>query len=224
MNLKGVINKLNKFSKEHHQINDFGYGDVSNITTKDHDFVLMWIEMEGSEINKSSMNYTFNIYILDLLKHNHNNYIDVLNDTLLISQDIISVFYDQETVYGFTVNENGVNVEFVERVFDDYLAGTLITIDVEIKQPLNKCAVPYDFGEPIPPTPPTPQTCTLEKRSDYVFTTIYDLRYTYQGVAPNGSDEGDDVWKITKLTNNYNGDVVLSEVFTDVNWTDRYTY
>lgn len=154
VNIKNIINRLEKFSQEHLQINDFGFGNIDNISTKNHDFILMWVSISDSDINLSSTNYNFEIYILDLLKQNYSNYIDILTDTNLICKDIISLFFDNQQLYGFTLNENNVNTQLIEFKFDDCLLGWKMDINVETQDGLNLCEIPYiQFIPPIPPEP-----------------------------------------------------------------------
>lgn len=223
MNLKGIINNFEKFSTEHLQINDFGYGSTSNVSTKNHNFVLLWIDALGGSVNISSNIYTFDFYVLDLLKQNGENLIDIWNDTEQIGKDIISIFYDQETTYDFTIDETSIDLEYLTYVFDDFLAGVKLSISVETKSPLNICEVPYEFIQPpTPPTPPTPPSpCPLyEKESDYVYAT----RIAYVGKAPLGNEgPSSSVWCITKIETNYEGAVLSTEQFTNVKWSDRYS-
>ena len=61
-----------------------------------------------------------------------------------------------------------------------------------------------------------------ELRQDYQPEGSPDTFYSYIGVAPNGSAEGDSVWFITRILHNPNGTTATATA-EDVAWTDRLT-
>jgi len=61
-----------------------------------------------------------------------------------------------------------------------------------------------------------------ELRQDYQPEGSPYTFYSYIGVAPNGSAEGDSVWFITRILHNANGTTATATA-ADVAWTDRLT-
>jgi len=142
-NFKSIINTLDNFCSEHYQINEFGWGPISNISTKDQDFVLVWFLPTGARVEHSSTILKGNLYVIDLLKQNDENLLDIHNDTFLIGRDFISEFYDQEDVYDFVMNEEA-DAEPFQHKFDDYTAGWIFTIEIEYENSVNICNIPKD--------------------------------------------------------------------------------
>lgn len=105
--LKQIIEDLEVFATDHKQINDFGFGQVSEISTNDHEYPMMWVSLVPSTTG-NMVSLAFEIYIIDLLKHDKVNLVEVLNDTLLIGNDIIAKYFDDEDEYDFTMDEEGV--------------------------------------------------------------------------------------------------------------------
>jgi hypothetical protein len=67
--------------------------------------------------------------------------------------------------------------------------------------------------------PPGPPGTAYERRHEFVLADLTD----YMAYADAGSDEGDDVWTVTRLTIAANGTQVSVQA-VGVNWTDRATH
>ena len=139
--LEQIIKELETFSTNHKQINDFGFGDISNISTKDHNFPMMWVQPTPSVIGKM-IELNLDIYIIDLLKQDRSNLLSIMSDTLLIGNDIISEYFDSEDDFEFVVEETAVDATPFEGEFDDFTAGFLFNIQVQIAHDYSKCEVP----------------------------------------------------------------------------------
>ncbi|EKD89641.1 MAG: hypothetical protein ACD_33C00022G0002, partial [uncultured bacterium] len=72
------------------------------------------------------------------------------NDTLLIGNDIIATFFDNEADYDFLLNENGIPVTPFEGSFDDHTAGWIYGIELEVQNSLSSCEVPLNLTAPLP--------------------------------------------------------------------------
>lgn len=139
---KNILNDIEVFSKNHLQINSFGWGNPNNISTKEHDFVLLWLTPVSCIIEGGLMVLRFNMYVMDVVKQDFSNLKDVMNDTLLIGNDVISKFWSNEETYEWSLNEKNVRSEPFEAKFDDYCAGWIFSIDIEIENRLNNCIIP----------------------------------------------------------------------------------
>ncbi len=148
---KNIISDIEDFCTAHNQINGFGWGQLSNITTKDHEFVMLWLQPTSSSIDGHLMTLNFDMYVFDLLKQNKENLLDTINDTLLIGNDVISKFWDNEEEYEWTLNEEGVSCEPFEAKFDDFTSGWVFSIEIELENRLSLCSIPEDLEIPTPP-------------------------------------------------------------------------
>lgn len=141
--LKEIVNDLEQFSINHKMLNDFGFGDISNISTKEHQFPMMWVYPVQSQLGRQ-MNLSFDIYIIDLLKQDRSNLLDIMNQTLLIGNDVVAEYFDDEEQNDFLLNEEGVDVTPFEGEFDDFTAGFIFNIEIQVSNGLSKCEIPLN--------------------------------------------------------------------------------
>ncbi len=142
--IKNINNDLETFCDNHLQIKEFGWGNISNITTKDHDFVMLWLQPIGSIIEGNLLTLRYDMYIMDLVKQDNSNLEDVHNDTFLIGLDVVNKFWSDEETYGWTINENTVTSEPFEAKFDDYTSGHIFSIEIEVENRMSNCNIPEE--------------------------------------------------------------------------------
>ncbi len=140
--LKNIIHDIDQFCTDHKQINEFGWGRLTEITTKDHDFVMLWLTPTTSTIEGHMVSLNFDMYVMDIVKQDLSNLLDVVNDTLLIGNDVVSKFWSDEETYGWVLNEANVSAEPFEAKFDDFTSGWIFRISVEIENSLSNCNIP----------------------------------------------------------------------------------
>ncbi len=140
--LKQIITELSGFTTAHQQLQDFGFGDISNISTKDHLFPMMWINIIPSTNEGRQLNINLEMYIIDLLKQDRTNLIDVMSDTLLIGNDVVANYFDNEDDFDMVLDEESVNLTPFEAQFDDFTAGFVFEITLNIENKLNDCEIP----------------------------------------------------------------------------------
>lgn len=133
--MKYIIEKIEDFCNTHSQINEFGVGPISMISTKNHNFPMVWLLPTGARHESSYIILQFDMYVFDLLKSDYSNLKDILNDTLLIGRDVITEFYDTEYEYGFSMVETA-NAEPFDFQFDDLCAGWIFKLDFFNKKKL----------------------------------------------------------------------------------------
>jgi hypothetical protein len=136
---KTIIKDIEEFCDSHLQINEFGWGPISEISTKNHDFVMCWLLPTSATKNKISTIIDFDMYVFDLLKQDGSNKLDVINDTFLIGKDIISNFYYYD--YEFEIDEVS-SAEPFDFKFDDLCGGWIFKIKIEYQDALNDCEIP----------------------------------------------------------------------------------
>lgn len=139
--LENIIQDLSGFSYSHAQINDFGKGRISNITTKNHKYPMIWLQPTTSIIDERMITLNMDMYVLDIVKQDLSNLIQVQSDMLVIGSDFVTNFWDNEETYSWTMVEN-VQGEFFDAEFDDYCAGSVFKISLEIENRMNICEIP----------------------------------------------------------------------------------
>jgi len=140
---KDVVNSFRDFASEHEQINDFGFGDISDINVGEHLYPMIWLNPVNSDKNGVHTTLRFDMYVLDIIEQDKTNLLDVMNDTLIIGNDCVSNFWmDSEELLGFELNEEAVSLTPFEGKFDSLLGSWIFNIEIDMKITLNKCAIP----------------------------------------------------------------------------------
>lgn len=142
---KNILKDIEIFCENHNQVKDFSWGRMSNISTKDHDFTMIFLQPTTSQIQGSLIILSYYMYVFDLVKQDESNLEDVMSDCLLIGNDVVAKFWDNEDEYEWTLNEDVVSFEPFEAMFDDFTAGWIFSIDIQIKNNLNLCAIPENL-------------------------------------------------------------------------------
>jgi hypothetical protein len=142
---KRILEDIETFCDNHNQINSFSWGNPNNISTKNHTFPMVWLQPTTSTINGHMMTLSFDMYIMDLVKQDLTNLKDVMNDTLLMGNDVVSKFWSDCETYDWVLNEDGVSMEPFDAKFDDYTGGWIFRINIEIENRLSNCNIPENL-------------------------------------------------------------------------------
>lgn len=134
---ENIISSFKDFCLNHPLINDFGSGDIANLQTKEHEFPFIWIMPNGGNKNGSLTSLTFDIYITDVLEQNRSNITDVLSNTLIIGNSIISEFWEDDTNNGFELDETSISLSPFEGDFDALLGGWIYNVKIDFKMSIN---------------------------------------------------------------------------------------
>ena len=141
------------------------------------DYVLMWAMPNGSQAKKGEVSYTFQILVMDIVRKDKSNLVDVLNDTHLIALDILAELYinGQSGVFPLHLRQNDTALtDFYDERFDEEVAGWTIDVTLWSAWDWDQCGIPLrssytseatdvpTFGELfIDQTPATSQYGTL---------------------------------------------------------------
>jgi hypothetical protein len=140
---KDVVTTLEAYCDQHPQINDFGFGDLSTINTNAMQFPAIWLNPVPSSKNGILTKLKFDMYILDILKQDETNLLDVMNNTLIYGNDVIANFWeDPDETNGFELNEESVSFTPFEGKFDHLLGSWIVNIEIAVKMQINSCTTP----------------------------------------------------------------------------------
>ena len=144
--LKEILDEFKDFVNNHYELLTYGFGDLSNISTKNTDYPLLWIVPGISRINGSEMILGLDMYMLDLEKQDLSNLEDIMSKTLSIGNDIVAKFWENgfanEEYDVWNLIEDNVSIEAVEFKHDDVLAGWIFNMQISIENPMNECVIP----------------------------------------------------------------------------------
>ena len=163
MNFRKIYEDLKTITKNHKFINSFGFGDIKQLTyltqvrnnednpnnsPKSTVYPLMFVIPQTAQTDTRTMDYTFNILVMDIINDDYSNEIDVWSDTLQSARDIAAHFkYSSEYREDYNIEPNFSFQPFSER-FDDYVSGWNLTLTIVTEDPLDDCIAPF-FTENI---------------------------------------------------------------------------
>lgn len=139
---KDIIIKFEEFVDEHKQINQFGWGELFNISTKDIQFPYLHILPTSSKKMGSLQTATIEIYLMDLQKQDNKNLLDIMNQMFMYGNDIVSDFEYNADMYGFEVDERNINIYPFTGEYDDYTAGWKWVMNITYMQTNNCDLIP----------------------------------------------------------------------------------
>ena len=165
-----VINTLKNVGGNHYNIKTTTTGDIYDIDlSKNTLFPLMHINPVSVSAGESQLNYTFQIFIMDLVSQDENwtedniqsaaflnNEQEVLSSTLQTAVDTIGIFRHslQQAEYNVSgadaINQPTYFIEgeqslepFTER-FDNLLTGWVYTLTIQVENDFQTCDIPSD--------------------------------------------------------------------------------
>tara|TARA_R110000751_G_scaffold55897_3_gene119766 strand:- start:265 stop:804 length:540 start_codon:yes stop_codon:yes gene_type:complete len=160
-----VINTLKNIGDAHAQITTTSTGDIWQVDlSKNTLFPLMHINPVNVAAGHSQLNYTFQIFVMDLVSQDENwtqtnfqsaaflnNEQEVLSATLQTAVDIVSIF--RNSIQQSTFNVDNINHPvyftdegttfdpFAER-FDNLLTGWVFNLQVQVENTFQTCDIP----------------------------------------------------------------------------------
>jgi len=162
---KDIINEFKTFTQNHTQINDYDFGDISNIQSNEFNFPLVFLNPIGGVKVKNITTLNFDMYVLDVVEQDRTNTEDVLTNTLIIGNDIVSQFWlDRDESLNFEIDEENITFNVFEGRFDQLLGGYVFNIEINMMLPLSNCSIPlYDYTSGL-----TSRSCALITPTPYV--------------------------------------------------------
>ena len=147
-NFINVTHALKTIADNHKQIHSFGFGDLANINTSGSiDYAMMWVKPDGSVVKRGEVGFKFKILIMDLVRKDESNLIDVLNNTHQVALDVLADIYINgldavNGTLGFHLKDPEIMLnDFTDR-FDEEVAGWSMNITVWSSWNWDECAIP----------------------------------------------------------------------------------
>jgi len=143
MTLNQIISTIQSASESHKQVNKFIVGELDFTEENLKYYPLVWLVPNGFNFDTEGKKVVYNFMLMILDRHfeSQTNMIEVLSDTALIMQDIITLCKRntyEDSVF-FSVNGNA------EAIMDnkaDILAGYGVEINVEVPYSESYCDIP----------------------------------------------------------------------------------
>jgi len=145
MNYKKLVDNIKEAAETHLMINDYGYGDISDIkyrsesgATDNVDYPYMFLNPTIHGRTNNTMIYRFNIIMMDLVRKE--DYLKIQSDCQEYINDVIERL---RSFYKLEINLDLVEyTPFKERFIDD-VAGFTALVEITVIDKLDNCISPY---------------------------------------------------------------------------------
>lgn len=153
-NYNNIVDTIVCVGEQHRQIKTVTTGDIWSIDLEKNTlYPLMHVNPVSVVMQQGETIYNFQIFMCDLVEPHLSNEQEVLSDTLLLAQDIISIFKSGEILYHsstsageeprYWTDVNFTIEPFTER-FSNALTGWVFNFPVVIENPYDTCNIPID--------------------------------------------------------------------------------
>jgi len=181
-NIKEIFQDI---ATRHYQINTFGWGKNADIGVSEIIYPVLWVQpinatMVRSESNDryTSIEVIFNVKLLDLVKKDKDDNIDVTSETLQSLTDIINEFNDHPFYQYKNMRMVGdISFDEVEEYSDDQTNGWEANLIVKMRNITSWCGIPAQAIINYNNVTPQGFTATTFSQTDY---------YTTGGTITNG--------------------------------------
>ena len=163
MTYKEIINRFRSVVSAHRMLQDFGYGQLSDLKTQSQlgpeeqgvDYPYLFLLPGQSTRQGPVMNYNFQMVVMDMARTEegdvYDNYITIQSQCQQYIDDVLAHLYyyykDQPDIQLTNISY----VPFKEK-YQDELAGMTAGITIQVPTPLNDCITPFgpvdNGGEP----------------------------------------------------------------------------
>jgi len=153
MTYKDIINRIRTVVDAHLQLQDFGYGQLSDLKTQFQlspqdqgvDYPYLFLLPQSHQRQGPVMNYSFNMIVMDMARGEegdvYDNYITIQSQCQEYIDDVIANLYyyykDQPDI-----ELTGITYTPFKEKYQDELAGMTATITIQVPTPLNDCITP----------------------------------------------------------------------------------
>lgn len=143
---KEIIDAFKYFCDKHRQINTFYSGQEWDFQTEDNFYPAFIAIPQPSSITEGEIVLNFNIFICDIMHKEIINKVtdDIYSDMLLIVQDFVSFFNDNES-FDFKLDTKNVTIEPFEEKIDDVLCGWSANININYRFGMSDCGLPMNI-------------------------------------------------------------------------------
>jgi len=158
MNYNSIVERFKEIVTDHNQLQDFGYGNLSDIktrseggTTTNTDYPYLFVNPTSHSRGTRSVTYNFNLIVMDMAKDD--NFLKIQSECQQYIDDVLARLRFYYTDQVDLLLTNITLTPFKER-FQDTVAGMTATISIEVPLPLNECIAPFVSVEPEPEPDP----------------------------------------------------------------------
>lgn len=181
MTYKDIINRFRSIVQNHYMLEDFGYGQLSDLKTQSQlgpeeegvDYPYLFL-LPGQHVRQGPvMQYSFNMIVMDMARGEEgdlfDNYITIQSQCQQYIDDVLAnlyYFYEDQPEIQLT----NINYTPFKEKYQDELAGMTATITIQVPTPLNDCIAPVEkYRNVLEVTDETERTMGPDPGDDKVF-------------------------------------------------------
>ena len=155
MTYKEIVDRFREVVRDHNQLQDFGYGNLSDIktrseggTTTNTDYPYLFLNQGTHSRSQQAISYNFNMIVMDIAKDD--DFLKIQSECQQYIDDVLARlrFHYTDQV---DLNLNNITLTPFKERFQDTVAGMTASITIEIPQRLNECIAPFipvaDFND-----------------------------------------------------------------------------
>lgn len=155
MTYKEIINRIRTVVEDHLILQDFGYGQLSDLKTQSQlgpeeqgaDYPYLFLLPQTHQRQGPVMNYSFNMIVMDMARgeegDQYDNYITIQSQCQQYIDDVLAHLY-----YYYTdqpeVTLTGISYTPFKEKYQDELVGMTATITIQVPVPINNCIAPFE--------------------------------------------------------------------------------
>lgn len=140
--LNQIVGEFKEIADQHRQINNFTVGTIEDFATSGTtNYPAWWVSYQNNGFEDRRENFSFSFWVVDRVKKDRSNLIEIHSDMKQISMDIIAQLND--SAYKWSIDSNITLSAIYEPFHEDEIAGW--TFDVTISQAFTKdvCQIPF---------------------------------------------------------------------------------
>lgn len=131
-NLLTVYNLLHSFSTGNTSIEDYQFGNLSEITTsKSQKYPLMYVELGNCVASEQTMTISFNILIGKQENNDRSNRIEIYNSTLNLQNDLLNFMYTNAEASDYVIDGKITLTPFTMK-FNNLITGWFMSLPITI--------------------------------------------------------------------------------------------
>jgi len=158
MTYKEIINRFRTITENHLMLEDFGYGDLSDLKYVSQlgndeervSYPYLYLLPSSSTRNGPVMEYSFNMIVMDMARpedgpdtDKYDNYITIQSQSQQYIDDVLAqlyYFYKDQPEIELT----GITYTPFKEKYQDVVCGMTATITIQVPTPLNECIAPFN--------------------------------------------------------------------------------
>jgi len=146
MNYKEIMDIISGITTSHHFVNQFGYGEISDVMTPEDtsspNYPYVFVNPIQISSTRNTSTFNFNFICMEQTFETYKDIITAQSECITILNDIISKINLSTTYPLLEVQDGFIFTPFVERMKDN-VVGASCSVNIIYSSPLDVCDKPF---------------------------------------------------------------------------------